>query len=280
MHASIIPTHVGVVFSTPVSWRASKRCVVVRAQEPPPGGKKKGFFHGFFDFASWAPRSSRAWRLNQYDYEGSTKGDESEEAVADLEERLRKTSKASSSSPAASVDQEGSLYDQPAPARSFEDAADSDLASALSSRMRQLTVDPPSDDDEGGEGEPEVAREEVPITGKELRALVFAKYGKNYDLSLVRRDIPGKTFVCLNVMWSFLEQRSFKLTLEQYEEKLDSIAYLLNAVKQADAIRTQLSGPARSQNGMPRRPVTGTAISLKLQVSEATVREWFGRGYQ
>lgn len=51
-------------------------------------------------------------------------------------------------------------------------------------------------------------------------------------MSLVRRDIPGKTFVCLNVMWSYLEQRSFKMTADQYLEKMDSIAYLLNAVGQ------------------------------------------------
>jgi hypothetical protein len=45
-------------------------------------------------------------------------------------------------------------------------------------------------------------------------------------------------------------------------EKLDSIAYLLNAVQQADAIRAQLSGRPKSQNGMPARPVVGTAVSL------------------
>jgi hypothetical protein len=26
------------------------------------------------------------------------------------------------------------------------------------------------------------------------------QYGKTYDCSFVRRDIPGKTFVCLNIM--------------------------------------------------------------------------------
>lgn len=30
---------------------------------------------------------------------------------------------------------------------------------------------------------------------QELRELVFTKYDKTYDMSFVRRDIPGKTFV-------------------------------------------------------------------------------------
>lgn len=37
------------------------------------GKGKRGFFDNFFDFESWAPRSSRIWRLNQYDYETSTR---------------------------------------------------------------------------------------------------------------------------------------------------------------------------------------------------------------
>ncbi len=54
-----------------------------------------------------------------------------------------------------------------------------------------------------------------PCPAAELRQLIYTKYGKTYDVSFVRRDIPGKTFVCLNIMWTHLEQRSFKLTEEQ-----------------------------------------------------------------
>ena len=34
-----------------------------------------------------------------------------------------------------------------------------------------------------------------PLTAGELRELIFSKYGKSYDISFVRRDFPGKTFV-------------------------------------------------------------------------------------
>jgi hypothetical protein len=36
---------------------------------------------------------------------------------------------------------------------------------------------------------------------QEIRDLLLTKYGKQYDMSFVRRDVPGmKTFVCLNIM--------------------------------------------------------------------------------
>lgn len=37
-------------------------------------------------------------------------------------------------------------------------------------------------------------------------------------------------------MWIHLEQRSFQLTEEQYMEKLDGIAYLLNALEQTEKV--------------------------------------------
>ena len=47
------------------------------------------------------------------------------------------------------------------------------------------------------------------------------------DLSIVRRHIPGKTLVALNVMWTHLEQQSFPMSEEEYMDKLDTIAYYL-----------------------------------------------------
>jgi hypothetical protein len=46
---------------------------------------------------------------------------------------------------------------------------------------------------------------------QEIRSLLLSKYGKQYDMSFVKRDVPGmKTFICLNIMWLHLEQQSFK----------------------------------------------------------------------
>jgi len=49
---------------------------------------------------------------------------------------------------------------------------------------------------EEGEDEEEVD----PLTGEEMRELIWTKYGKAYDVSFARRDVPGKAFVCLNIM--------------------------------------------------------------------------------
>ena len=42
------------------------------------GDKKEGgsWWKNMLDFEAWAPRSSRMWRLNQYDYESSTGSDD------------------------------------------------------------------------------------------------------------------------------------------------------------------------------------------------------------
>jgi hypothetical protein len=60
-----------------------------------------------------------------------------------------------------------------------------------------------------------------------LRDAIEQKYGKTYDLSIVRRQIPGKTLVALNVMWTHLEQQSFPMTEAEYMDKFDSIAFYL-----------------------------------------------------
>jgi hypothetical protein len=48
--------------------------------------------------------------------------------------------------------------------------------------MQQLTAPAPPSDDDVGEADPEGEREELPISGGELRALVFAKYGEGPSL--------------------------------------------------------------------------------------------------
>lgn len=62
-------------------------------------------------------------------------------------------------------------------------------------------------------------------------------------------------------------------------EKLDSVAYLLNALGQAELVRSTLKLPPKSQHGMPSRPVVGTAVSIQLPLTQAAIDEWFGKGY-
>lgn len=51
------------------------------------------------------------------------------------------------------------------------------------------------------------------------------------------------------------------MTEEQYMEKIDSIAYLVNVLGQTEKVRSFLAAPAKSQKGLPPRPVVGTAVS-------------------
>lgn len=70
----------------------------------------------------------------------------------------------------------------------------------------------------------------TPLTGHVLQTMVMAKYGLQYDLSIVKRDIPGRTLVRLNVMWQHPKQVSFALSEREFDEKMDTIAYYLRCV--------------------------------------------------
>ncbi len=58
------------------------------------------------------------------------------------------------------------------------------------------------------------------ITGAELRELIFRKWGRSYDVRLQRRG----NRVYLHVMWKYLEQQSFPLSSEEYQQQLDAVA--------------------------------------------------------
>lgn len=88
--------------------------------------------------------------------------------------------------------------------------------------------------------------------------------------------MAGKTIVALNVMWTHLDQRSFPMTEEQFMDKLDTIAEYLRAWKQDEVVRTFLLEPPKSKRGLPSRPVTGNAVSIRLNLEPSVIAEWFG----
>lgn len=51
------------------------------------------------------------------------------------------------------------------------------------------------------------------------------------------------------------------------------------AVLRCAQVRAFLKAPARSMKGLPKRPVVGTAISIRLDLDKAQISEWFGSGY-
>ena len=97
---------------------------------------------------------------------------------------------------------------------SFLRSTDEELSSALSDRIAQVAKTAVQDgggssSDGGGGAEASSAG----LTGPLMRELIVAKWGKTYDLSFARRDLPlGKTLVCLNVSAPL---RSKQFTLER-----------------------------------------------------------------
>ena len=66
---------------------------------------------------------------------------------------------------------------------SFTDSSDNDLKEALDERILEI-----ADTDED-------RLPQIPLTGSELRNLIFSKYRRTYDISFARRDLWGKTHV-------------------------------------------------------------------------------------
>ena len=70
--------------------------------------------------------------------------------------------------------------------------------------------------------------------GRELAELCFAKYGRYHDMTLLRNKIfDGQWQVAFNIYGPCLGQRSFSYTENQYLEKLDVAAMMLNSWDQA-----------------------------------------------
>jgi hypothetical protein len=100
---------------------------------------------------------------------------------------------------------------------SFLRSTDEELSSALSDRIAQVAKTAVQDgggsSSDGGGGGGGAEASSAGLTGPLMRELIVAKWGKTYDLSFARRDLPlGKTLVCLNVSAPL---RSKQFTLER-----------------------------------------------------------------
>jgi len=121
------------------------------------------------------------------------------------------------------------------------------------------------------------AEEYAGLDGEMLLQLIEAKFGKKHDVSFVRRDIPGKTLVSLNVYHAYLGQKSFPMTEEDFKEKMDGVALALNLWDQAETVVAFLKAPVRSSRGLPSRPIVGNAVSISLELTRDQIMEWWGR---
>lgn len=121
--------------------------------------------------------------------------------------------------------------------------------------------------------------------GRELAELCFAKYGRYHDMTILRNKVVGSWQVAFNIYGPCLGQRSFSYTEEQYLQKLDTAALMLNSWDQAWYVKEFLTEPVRPRAGLPSRPRPDSAVTLRLNnspnwndVDPDEVDSWFSIG--
>lgn len=114
-----------------------------------------------------------------------------------------------------------------------------------------------------------VGRDDSAFSGTDLATLIRNKYGRSYDVQLIKKEFMGKNLLALNVMWKYMEQRSFPLTEEEYILRLDDVANILKCWGAVSHIRNSLS---KSKE----RPRIGKAVSIFIDLDESGGRanEW------
>ena len=224
-----------------------------------------------FDFEKWAPRSSRAWRLGQEPVYRNRPDPPppliTEDDVEVLNQRLT-----SSRQSMSSVDMQKDDEETP----SFLRSTDAEFADALNSRITEVATSPSGSNGSGATGEDEYVGS-VGLSGEGLMALIYEKFEKYHDASFVRRDIPGKAIVSLNIYHAHLGQRSFPMTEEELKEKMDGVALYLSAWGQEETVVSFLKAPIAPRRGLPSRPIVGNAVSITLNLTNEQIQEWLGR---
>ncbi|XP_021735357.1 uncharacterized protein LOC110702024 [Chenopodium quinoa] len=107
------------------------------------------------------------------------------------------------------------------------------------------------------------------FSGADLAAIIRNKYGRSYDVQLIKKEFMGRNLLAMNVMWKYREQRSFPLTEEEYILRLDDVANNLRCWGAVSHIRSSL---AKSKE----RPRIGKAVSIFIDMDESGARsnEW------
>ncbi|KAM1064782.1 hypothetical protein ACFX15_019860 [Malus domestica] len=114
-----------------------------------------------------------------------------------------------------------------------------------------------------------VGRDDSAFSGIDLATLIRNKYGRSYDVQLIKKEFLGRNLLALNVMWKYMEQRSFPLTEEEYLLRLDDVANTLKCWGAVSHIRNSLAT-------VKERPRIGKAVSIFIDMDESGGRanEW------
>jgi hypothetical protein len=103
----------------------------------------------------------------------------------------------------------------------------------------------------------------APLSATEVLALLRSRWQASYDVQLIVRR--GRLY--LQVMWGYLEQQSFPMSEEAYEQHLEELVASLNGLGVADQVRQWL----RTTRDRPR---LGRALSLALEIPEGRRSEF------
>ncbi|KAL2329106.1 hypothetical protein Fmac_022533 [Flemingia macrophylla] len=114
-----------------------------------------------------------------------------------------------------------------------------------------------------------VGADDSTFSGFDLATLIRNKYGRSYDVQLIKKEFMGRNLLAMNVMWKYMEQRSFPLTEEEYILRLDDVANTLKCWGAVSHIRNSLE---KSKE----RPRIGKAVSIFIDMDESGARanEW------
>jgi hypothetical protein len=105
------------------------------------------------------------------------------------------------------------------------------------------------------------------MTGADLQELLINKWGRSYDVQF--RRTQGKIFVL--VMWRYLEQASFPMTSQEYEEHLNAVAIYLQGWGAFEQVAQYLETTRE-------RPRTGKAVSIPLELG-GRASEWMAEDF-
>lgn len=129
----------------------------------------------------------------------------------------------------------------------------------------------------GGDNELELQRQQlsrsldtVPMSGSELRELVFNKWNRSYEVRLQRR---GKRMY-LHVMWKFLEQKSFMMSEEEYDLQCEAVADYINLWGVADIVRQGINSAKYAPGYMTGGNAKAYSIPLGVEISAGRSNEW------
>ncbi len=111
--------------------------------------------------------------------------------------------------------------------------------------------------------EPAAMTSAEPLRREELLALLRTRWQATYDLQLVQRR--GRLY--LHVMWGYLEQQSFPLTPQAYDEHLEELVGSLNGLGVAAQVRHWLQTTTD-------KPRLGKALSLPLELPAGRASEF------